>query len=275
MKRFNSILLLKGNLFYRNNIKKKRIEKFLDWLKKYKIIFEIFQIVFIGFFGFLITLYTYNINKTEQEIHKKELEPYIIVKSIFFNPDTLNHFTTQSIQIINDGKQLRNFKYKIYSYYKTSVSCSRCSIKKYIYIPIDNYYKDDSVSNNSTNLILENFTPNNFATFVRFFDECKENWQANKTTFGPFGLFLIAMEYNDITGEHYKKYFKIENEDYFYFNPKSLPECKEINEEDFTEIRKFGTLISNNTSYSKEWINYKFLDNIYKLKLDSIVNFEH
>jgi len=96
----------------------------------------------------------------------------------------------------------------------------------------------------------------------------------NDLDFSKLLIELVELDYNAV--EAYSLAVdKIENEDYFYFNPKSLPECKEINEEDFTEIRKFGTLISNNTSYSKEWINYKFLDNIYKLKLDSIVNFEH
>ncbi len=221
------------------------MDKFLAWLEKYKIIAEIFQYLCLSVFGVIISIKSCSYDSESLSQRKKDVEPLLKIVSNLTDRDTLNQFTTQNLIIINEGEPLNHFKYQVFSYYKSRISCGRCVDEKYFHIPVSYYFEEDSTSNKRKDTIIINSNKDNFSEYVRFFEECKSSWGAFGGGINPTGYFLVHVKFNDKYDNPYEKWYKIENDFYSsYFPKESVSKSEEITETFFNEEIEKGKLFS-------------------------------
>lgn len=192
-------LLQKTNIFFNN---------FRNLLRNNKVFFETLTPIIIGGLGLYITFLQLNINKQLMELQTIQMQPAFRIK-YNLHQNTVGFYNTESIEIYNDGYNIKNFDYKINVFYEIDYKFQDNINKSYI--PIDGFYFAQNKSSNLSGFMAMGICENNNEKIHQLYLDCIRNC-INDNYFFIKRIPLIKIKYTDINKIVHHQYFNEYNE---------------------------------------------------------------
>jgi hypothetical protein len=146
----------------------------------------------------IVSITQLRVSKRELELHENEMLPLFKVDYEYIKPDSLDYYDTKIVVVSNEGKQIKNFKYDINTYYRFEITNRNLKIETYI--PVQGFYFARFNTSNPTGKLFEAFGKGNNRDFYKLYLDCM-NLTRNGTYVFIDLVSTFKFSYNDINNK--------------------------------------------------------------------------
>ena len=173
------------------------INGLVAWLTKYKILFEVFAYIVLGFAGLYVSYNQYRTASLEHDLNVQKSLPLIKIETNLSKSDTASDYDTETLKIINEGESLRRLKYDIKTFYRL-IFYSPPSSPKTFFIPVQGYYVNHFETHNFKGVLTTCYCPGNNRSFGTLYSDVIKSSESNRS-YSIEKVTIVQVDFMDIS----------------------------------------------------------------------------